>query len=586
MAAREIGAGEAGAREKWGAVVGGVCEGRCRGVGAAEPFREQAKSRIMAAPNDLDTPEGRKAEIERLDPDLHGLLERKQVAERTQAKLAQSGVLALSRFGSLADTKAEVRDFCEGALGLSKVRDAVEVAGVVDAWAAAQTRMEARHKAEAEADLAGLPNAKVLNKAELQDLRARFEATYYVLEEKVQSREDTESQQLRVLYAFAGDERKASIGEYLRAMQWPAGFEVHIEEIDIIRDPDHDLSDTDRQAAWLTQIKEGYWHVVLVTPPCSTWSMANLLGPPPLRDRRYIWGYPWLAQRWPRDLILGNILVEFMLSVLEEVERRPEAHDGRPVAFFVEHPEDLGATIRAEDQRKFYLASIWQLEALRQRIDQGIPGAFTVTINQCCHGADYPKPTRLATNLQQLRSWGLPSGRLWTRTVSSKSRRTRAAAPFTPRSHAQRTGSAPQAPQPTPRSWQRASPRPSTTTSSTTSLNWGQMEGWTRKWGSRTRKWGRKARSRGRGKGAEKRREEGRAGKSSCGEWRGESSKRSQAGSSRRRDTSSWRTTRGHTGRSTTGEDYRRGGGRGWTAQKTWSSTSTCRWQQRSRCSS
>ena len=130
---------------------------------------------------DLATAEGRRAEIAKLEPDFHGLLERKALSQTIQAQVAAAGVVSLSRFSSLADTKAEIRTFCQDALGLHRVNDAVSIAAVVDAWTAAQTRMEVRHKAEAEADLSGMP--QILNKAELQDLRSRFETSFYVIEE-------------------------------------------------------------------------------------------------------------------------------------------------------------------------------------------------------------------------------------------------------------------------------------------------------------------------------------------------------------------------------------------------------------------
>ena len=79
---------------------------------------------------------------------------------------------------------------------------------------------------------------------------------------------------------------------------------------------------------------------------------------------------------------------------------------GRPIAFFLEHPEDLGTVIRKEDRRRFRPASIWQLPELRKLISQDIQGAFTVQINQCCFGTEYRKPTRLASNLPGLDHWG------------------------------------------------------------------------------------------------------------------------------------------------------------------------------------
>ena len=73
------------------------------------------------------------------------------------------------------------------------------------------------------------------------------------------------------------------------------------------------------QAQVLDRLRAGLVDCILVTPPCSTWSRvraANLRGPPPLRDRNYVWGYPWLSNRWTRDLKLGNILIHFTIDVL------------------------------------------------------------------------------------------------------------------------------------------------------------------------------------------------------------------------------------------------------------------------------
>ena len=136
----------------------------------------------MAAP-DLDTAEGMAMAIGALDPDFHGLLERKEVSQRVQGRLSNANVKSISRFAALGDTRADLRTFCTGTLALDRAVDVVEIAGVVDAWQASKSRMESRHQAEAEASISSMPNP--INKVEAQDLRMRFEQMHYKLEDKV-----------------------------------------------------------------------------------------------------------------------------------------------------------------------------------------------------------------------------------------------------------------------------------------------------------------------------------------------------------------------------------------------------------------
>ena len=129
--------------------------------------------------NDADT---QKEYIEMLEPDFHGLLQRKEVAILTQARLAFANCKSLSRFNSVAGTRAQLRDFARASLRLDPAVDAMEVAALVDAWEAAKVRMEVRHKAEAEAASSQLPLS--LPKVEVQDLRKKFEAAHYALDDK------------------------------------------------------------------------------------------------------------------------------------------------------------------------------------------------------------------------------------------------------------------------------------------------------------------------------------------------------------------------------------------------------------------
>ena len=188
------------------------------------------------------------------------------------------------------------------------------------------------------------------------------------------------------------------------------GIQCRVHEIDILNSPDWDLSIGAVQQGLLDRINKGEFDVVLVTPPCSTWSRvrgANCRGPPAIRSRAYPWGFPWLSARHHKDADLGNILVIFMLDVLEALGKHPRTASGRLVIIFDERPEDLGAIRCEEDGMIMEPASIWQLDRMRALLTKFASlQLFTVVFNQSCWGAPYRKPTRLISNLEALRKWG------------------------------------------------------------------------------------------------------------------------------------------------------------------------------------
>ena len=97
-----------------------------------------------------------------------------------------------------------------------------------------------------------------------------------------------------------------------------------------------------------------------------------------VRGRAHPWGFPWLSKRHQRDAELGNVLIKFMLAVLEVLDAHPYAEGGSLVLVFGEHPEDLGAIWREEDHMKMQPASIWQLNELRHLVrDSGKLQLFT-----------------------------------------------------------------------------------------------------------------------------------------------------------------------------------------------------------------
>eukprot|EP00435_Cladocopium_sp_Y103_P029829 s306_g7.t1 len=190
---------------------------------------------------------------------------------------------------------------------------------------------------------------------------------------------------LRVLYLFAGAERKTSVVQHLRTLTKEAGWQLEATEIDLKRGDNFDLTQEQLQSQVLSDIAAGKFHCVICTPPCSTWSrvrMANWRGPPPLRSREHPWGYPWMKRKFQHEVQLGNMLVLFSIEVWETVAKHPISSDGVEVFLFGEHPEDLGQVTREEDGMKLCPASIWQLEAIRALVSHEGSNIFTVAINQ------------------------------------------------------------------------------------------------------------------------------------------------------------------------------------------------------------
>ena len=134
----------------------------------------------LATP-EVSIEESQRQAIQALDPELAGLLQCKDVSLQAQAMLASKKVKSIGRLAAVADDRSGVREFCNTVLGLkSDVADgAVEVASVVDAWSSAQVRIEARHKAEAEAVVGAC--RKSLHSTELSQLRDRVEQSFFKL---------------------------------------------------------------------------------------------------------------------------------------------------------------------------------------------------------------------------------------------------------------------------------------------------------------------------------------------------------------------------------------------------------------------
>ena len=213
----------------------------------------------------------------------------------------------------------------------------------------------------------------------------------------------------RVLYLFSGKHRSTSLKSCLEELAPSFNISVQVEEFDIEQNVSHDLAGEGLQNQLLQKLRSGLVDALVTTPPCSTFSRvraANMKGPPPVRSRDHLWGFPWLFGQLKQDVMVGNSLVVFSVEMLEAAQEVQLSTNGVPIRTFMEHPEDLGGACREEDGAWFVPASIWQWDRL-QRLVEAIEFAnFTVVFHQCCWGAPWRKPTRILSNLPQLRHWG------------------------------------------------------------------------------------------------------------------------------------------------------------------------------------
>ena len=190
-----------------------------------------------------------------------------------------------------------------------------------------------------------------------------------------------------MLYLFAGESRKADVRHYLQGFCDLAQVVLEISEMDICRDPSMDLLDETAKRA-LQQIRDGSWDVVIVTPPCNTFSRVRFVqpGPKPVRSRLYPLGFPWLSDNLLELARQGNQFIDFFFQVcFATLDARAD--------FLLEHPEDLGRTRSGHTP-----ASIWQLEDAHRLFSH--ERVFTFAVYQCGFLAKSPKPTRFLTSIK------------------------------------------------------------------------------------------------------------------------------------------------------------------------------------------
>lgn len=174
-----------------------------------------------------------------------------------------------------------------------------------------------------------------------------------------------------------------------------------MEEWDILRSEEQDLSDPVKVGSLVERVRAGEFDAVFMSPPCNTWSRAvhsNKWGPRPLRNKQWPLGFPWLTGKFKDQAKLGNLLVEVCIRICQEISE---------LKFFVlvvwEHPEDLGAGFD-DAGRPIFPASVWQLPEVQCLWN--LPNWFTIAFFQCEFKVDRLKPTRLLSNVAALASWG------------------------------------------------------------------------------------------------------------------------------------------------------------------------------------
>ena len=131
----------------------------------------------------------------------------------------------------------------------------------------------------------------------------------------------------RVLYLFAGKARQADFGNALRSVveTWnddasAVRISLHLEEIDTLRGGlAHDLLKEPARTDILRRIRAGEFDLVMVAPPCNTFSRAVFregAGPKPVRSKQWPDGFPWLEGDARVRAEEGSVLTAFATQAL------------------------------------------------------------------------------------------------------------------------------------------------------------------------------------------------------------------------------------------------------------------------------
>jgi hypothetical protein len=148
--------------------------------------------------------------------------------------------------------------------------------------------------------------------------------------------------------------------------------------VDIARSSNDDLSATGLWQQFFTEVADGLWDCVFLSPPCNTFSRARHLwkkspGPRPIRSKQYPYGFPWVSNVSKQTLGQHNFFIF-------QCKRMAITAFRAGIFFLWEHPEDLRRVKDTDDEP----GSIWQWDELR-RLQQET-GAITWAVYQCHFG--------------------------------------------------------------------------------------------------------------------------------------------------------------------------------------------------------
>ena len=188
------------------------------------------------------------------------------------------------------------------------------------------------------------------------------------------------------VHFFSGTRREGDFQYWIDRIRTFEGLVVTAVSVDILYDSvKGDLTNHDTQQKWLGLAYAGIIVSAVMGPPCNTWSVSRWRalwaldnGPRPLRFLDQYFGAPSLRLTELKQVILGNSLLFFALSMVFAL-----GLTGRVAV--LEHPDvpDYGPPI----------PTIWSTGAFAAL--KKLPGAEVLQLHQGLYGAKSPKPTRL-----------------------------------------------------------------------------------------------------------------------------------------------------------------------------------------------
>ena len=127
----------------------------------------------------------------------------------------------------------------------------------------------------------------------------------------------------RVLHLCSGYRRVGDVEWWLRLRADELEMELEVWSLDLAVHPSMDLTDQAFVDYIVNLSRAGFFHAVIVGPPCSTWSRAKFRpgGPRPLRTRSEPWGKPDIAMSSSElsKLKLGSLLLRASLTIIQAV---------------------------------------------------------------------------------------------------------------------------------------------------------------------------------------------------------------------------------------------------------------------------